>query len=144
MQSVFDKTVFRVNGDCPCLFSDGVVVKAASPADAFYLIDFSCNNTITLTAASCNIYFDQSRDFSVACDPLAQAGLCISLLGEGLAERNWQELIDCRLNFSVCGTAVLPKNTRKLSANAFHTTIYSKAERFTAARCARRQEVLRL
>ena len=98
---------------------------------------------VTFTAVSQGIYIDQSRDFSVACEPLAQAGLCISLRGQGFAEHNWQEIMNCRLNFSVCTTIVLPKTSRKQEKIRSRRTAW-KAEKFTVTGCTRRQEVLRL
>ena len=141
MRFVFEKTVLRVDG---CLLSaaDGVAVAAACPAVGFSHLEFSFDQDITLTAFSQDIHRDLSGDFSVACDPLAHVGLCISLLGQGFAQRNWQELMSCRLSFSVCGTTVLPRSVRKPEEPRPYT-LY-KAEKFAAARRSRRQEVLRL
>jgi hypothetical protein len=125
---------------CPA----GILGASAALAESFFIAPVVKHllDDISLTISSSHIYFNISRDFSIACDPLAQAGLCISLLGQGIAERNWQELMDCRLNFSVCGTTLFTQKTRKQEKNQIRTTF--KAEKFTAARRARRQEVLRL
>ena len=96
----------------------------------------------SLTVSSSTVTPDLFRDFSVACDQLAQAGLCISLLGQGIAECNWQELMNCRLSFSVCAASILPKTSRKLQKSQFRTAF--RAEKFVAARRKCRQEVLRL
>ena len=130
------------------MLSAGLIVKGDGQVGGFILpvIEFSPVQKhlvyTSFTVSSSTVALDTSLDFSVACDPLAQAGLCISLLGQGIAERNWQELMDCRLNFSVCGTTLFTQNPRKQEKNQIRTTF--KAEKFTAARRARRQEVLRL
>lgn len=97
---------------------------------------------VTFTAVSQGIYIDQSRDFSVACEPLAQAGLCISLRGQGGAVYNWQELMNCQLNFSVCSHNSISQLFGKREKKQFRAA--NKAERFIAAKCSHRQEVLRL
>ena len=130
------------------MLSDGLIVKGDGQVGGFILpvIELSPVQKhlvyTSLTVSSSTVALDTSLDFSVACDPLAHVGLCISLLGQGFAQRNWQELMSCRLSFSVCGTTVLPRSVRKPEEPRPYT-LY-KAEKFAAARRSRRQEVLRL
>ena len=141
MDLVLGDTVFSVSSDA-LLAVGGVVVQAACPAVWATDLDFSNDSNIVLTSRTSNIYFDPSRDFSVACDPLAHAGVCISLLAAEYADCNWQEIMNCRLSFSVCSTTILPKTLRKLEKSQFRTVF--RTEKFVAARRKFRQEVLRL
>lgn len=148
MESVSGKTVLSVGGSIWLSAEYGAAVKTVCPVVCFS--DFSLpdqlfpdDKNITFTALSQDIYIDRSRDFSVACEPLAQAGLCISLASGGFAEHNWLEIMNCRLNFSVCTTSVLPKTFRKQEKIRSRRTAW-KAEKFTVTGCTRRQEVLRL
>lgn len=141
MNLVLGDTVFSVSSNA-LLAVGGVVVQAASPAVWTTDLDFFNDSNIVLTSRTSDIYLNPSRDFSVACDPLAHAGVCISLLVAGDAECNWQELMNCRLSFSVCAASILPKTSRKLQKSQFRTAF--RAEKFVAARRKFRQEVLRL
>lgn len=148
MESVSGKTIFSVGGSVWLSAEYGAAVRTVCPVvyfSDFSLPDqlFSGDKNITLIAFSQDICIDKSRDFSIACEPLAQAGICISLRGQGFAEHNWQEIMNCRLNFSVCTTIVLPKTSRKQEKIRSRRTAW-KAEKFTVTGYTRQQEVLRL
>ena len=126
--------------DCPAGFLGACV---ALP-DSFFIAPVVKNllDDISLTVSSSNIYFNISRDFSIACDPLAQAGLCISLRGQGDVDCNWQELLDCRLSFSFNVLSAAVKDRCKAEKGRFRTFERTRAP--VLANCRPQREVLRL
>ena len=112
--------------------------------DGVFIADWLTNslNDISLTVSSSIFYSNISRDFSVVCDPLAQAGICISLRGQGNAGWNWQQPLDCRLIFSFNPLKMVEKECRKAEKASFCP--FERLERYHSANRRWRREVLRL
>ena len=125
---------------CPA----GLLGASAALAESFFIAPVVKHllDDISLTISSSHIYFNISRDFSIACDPLAQTGLCISLRGQGNVDCNWQKLLDCRLSFTFNVLNTAGKERCKAEKGKFRPFERTRAP--VLANCRPQREVLRL